>query len=123
RMVSGKPTMNGQNPPGPSRRAFVRGASSLAAFAALPAAAQDHDLVPAPARGGAKDPRIVRAYQTRVDAAKMARARAVAVQTPNGDEDRYAAHFANYSKALPHDRLGHVDPSAYAALRAALASG
>ena len=41
----------------------------------------------------------------------------------NGDEKRYANRWASYTKALPHDALGHVAPEAYSAYAAALASG
>ncbi|TMC06325.1 MAG: vanadium-dependent haloperoxidase [Chloroflexi bacterium] len=45
------------------------------------------------------------------------------MQETNGEEEQLAGHIANYSKALPHDALGHVDPAAYAGLRRALSSG
>jgi hypothetical protein len=42
----------------------------------------------------------------------------------NGEEDDYAGtRIANFSKGLPHNGLGEVDPPAYNALLAALASG
>jgi hypothetical protein len=40
------------------------------------------------------------------------------------DEDRYdIVGLANFTKALPHNRLGEVDPGAYRALLGALWSG
>jgi len=43
----------------------------------------------------------------------------------NGDEDKYKndRYYANYTKGLPHNDLGEVDPKAYGELLAALASG
>ena len=43
----------------------------------------------------------------------------------NGDEDRYdvVVGLANFTKALPHNPLGEVDPDAYRALLRALRSG
>jgi hypothetical protein len=38
----------------------------------------------------------------------------------NGDEERYTSRIGNYSKGLPHDDLGEVDPAAYAELLLAL---
>src|SRR5512139_1446835 len=40
----------------------------------------------------------------------------------NGEEADYP-YVANFSKGLPHDDLGEVDPNAYAALLTALESG
>src|SRR5206468_677388 len=40
----------------------------------------------------------------------------------NGDEERYPNHIANYSKGLPHNQLGEVDPRAYRSLILALES-
>jgi hypothetical protein len=43
---------------------------------------------------------------------------------PNGDEDRYdIVGLANFTKALPHNDLGEVDPTAYRGLLWALGSG
>ena len=43
---------------------------------------------------------------------------------PNGDEDRYdVVGLATFTKALPHNALGEVDPGAYRALLRALRSG
>jgi hypothetical protein len=41
----------------------------------------------------------------------------------NGDETAVPLRAANYSKGLPHDGLGHVEPQAYAQFLDALASG
>lgn len=40
-----------------------------------------------------------------------------------GDGGRYPQRFASYSKGLPHERLGEVDPHAYAPMLFALERG
>jgi len=47
------------------------------------------------------------------------------MQTPlaNDDERRYPDGWANFSKSLPHDGLGHPDPDAYRSLVEACTSG
>jgi len=41
----------------------------------------------------------------------------------NGDEDRYEDRRASFSKTLPHNDLGEVEPAAYKAWLTILASG
>ncbi len=48
----------------------------------------------------------------RLDAANLRNSQPDAVQTPNGDES-YADFRGNFSKGLPHDNLGEVDPAEY----------
>jgi len=68
-------------------------------------------------------PRQQRAYQLRRDAARAyLKLPPPAVHT-NGDEARYADKRASFSKTLPHNDLGEVDPQAYAAWLTVLASG
>jgi len=69
-------------------------------------------------------PRADRAYTIRVSAARDERARPLPDHPTNGDDARYAStHIGSYTKGLPHNTLGEVDPSAYAALLGALQSG
>ncbi|RKH44978.1 phosphoesterase [Corallococcus llansteffanensis] len=63
------------------------------------------------------------ARQVRIDAALFQRSRPLPAHPNNGDELRHPTHFANYSKGLPHDAIGTVDPTAYQAMLAALLSG
>jgi hypothetical protein len=64
------------------------------------------------------------AANLRIDAANAQRALAIPDHPDNGDEARYAARIGNYSKGLKHDpSTGEVDPAAYNALLAAIASG
>jgi hypothetical protein len=68
--------------------------------------------------------RADRAYSIRVSAARAERARPLPDHPTNGDEQLYAGTFiGNFTKGLPHDARGVVDPAAYAALVAALQSG
>jgi len=73
---------------------------------------------PVPDRG-----RVERAVQLRMERAAALRRREAVELVTNGDESRYADKLASYSKGLPHDALGHVDPRAFAALTRALDSG
>jgi membrane-associated phospholipid phosphatase len=62
------------------------------------------------------------AFEIRHEAALVYKNRPLPEHPTNGDEERYATRLGNYSKALPHDALGQVDPGAYAALVHALAT-
>jgi hypothetical protein len=45
------------------------------------------------------------------------------VQVTNGDEGRYYDRRASFSKTMPHNHLGEVEPNAYREWLAILASG
>lgn len=92
----------------------LRAVSAVAPTAALPAGDRADNL--------AMD-RSRRAFAIRRDAALFHRSLPALAHPANGDEDRYARHLGSYSKGLPHNRFGEVDPVAYAALLGALASG
>ncbi|MEZ4866619.1 MAG: hypothetical protein R3C14_35195 [Caldilineaceae bacterium] len=47
----------------------------------------------------------------------------LAAQQPNGDESTYADRRGNFSKCLPHNERGLVDPAAYLRLFQAVTSG
>ncbi len=64
-----------------------------------------------------------RAFRTRIRAATEEFHVPIPRQVNNGDEARYPNRIGNYSKGLPHDGIGEVDPAAYDALLAAIASG
>jgi hypothetical protein len=109
------------------RRTFL-GHLGIGAGAAVGLAASTPRLLAAEA---AKDPgaveglvsvRQAQAFQVRMKAAELARKRQHIEQTANGDEDRYPNRIGNYSKGFPHNTLGEVDPSAYNAFLAALAT-
>jgi hypothetical protein len=63
------------------------------------------------------------AYQVRLKAALFQKDLPVPGHPCNGDEDSYADKIGNYSKGLPHNRLGRVYPQAYKAWTAALTTG
>ncbi len=63
------------------------------------------------------------AYRMRLAAADFQRGQRRAEQGGNGDEEGVPRYAATYSKGLPHDRLGEVNPEAYGLLLRALRSG
>ena len=69
------------------------------------------------------EPRRLRAYDLRVKAAVTAASIGAPTRADNADEREVPAFLAMFSKGLPHDRFGLVDPEAYRALAAAAAGG
>ena len=67
--------------------------------------------------------RADRAFGVRSRTAIQQRAQPLENQIANGDEPRYQNRIANFSKGLPHNRIGEVDPAAYEQLLRALRSG
>lgn len=68
-------------------------------------------------------PRREAAYSLRNERSFANYARPVPCHTNNGDEALYApVYFASFSKGMPHDSLGHVDPTAYEKLLKAASS-
>lgn len=63
------------------------------------------------------------AFERRGDAAKAQFDSAPPPPVTNGDEDRYPDRRASFSKTLPHNDLGEVDPEAYRQWLVILASG
>lgn len=68
-------------------------------------------------------PRAVQAYNLREQAAAAERDLPEPSQTTNGDEALYPNKIGSYSKGLPHNNLGEVDPTAFTALVNAMNSG
>lgn len=109
------------------RRSLFKAAAMTALAAALPF---QHANAAAPASGvgaGADSMtrRRDRARQLRVELADS-HAQTFALQHPNnGDEDLYADrnYFASFSRGLPHNALGEVDPAAYRELLGAIDAG
>src|SRR5437867_11851317 len=102
-----------------SRRELLRNSIAAAGSAALvPGAAR----VTAAEAVGSAEQRDVQAFQTRLQAAQIERQLPLPDHPTNGDEQRYPNRIANYSKGLPHNNLGEVDPNAYNAFLAALAT-
>ncbi|MEV6236622.1 vanadium-dependent haloperoxidase [Lentzea sp. NPDC051838] len=67
--------------------------------------------------------RVQRALDLRIAVAEMSARRTAAQHVSNGEEEDYPNRIASYSKGLPHNDLGEVDPTAFDALRHALAVG
>jgi hypothetical protein len=108
-----------------SRRDFLEGGSAgLAASLGWGAALLPprHALA---AEAERCDPRQrqARACQIRRDAAQSYLLRQERPEGVNGDEERYADRRASFSKTLPHNELGEVDPKAYVVYLSILTGG
>ena len=121
--------MDSQQSSANGRRKFLTQVGSLAAVAAgapfatcTPVRSDGHDHAhdgdhDDDHRGGdALEERARQAYKLRVEAARFHRNQPQPSQRSNGDERRYSNFVGNFSKTLPHDAFGHVDPAAYNAL-------
>jgi membrane-associated phospholipid phosphatase len=112
------------------RRSFL-GTAAAAAVAAttlpeleLSVSAKLKRMVTKTARGSlAVANRLKPAYAARIAAANLARSRPLVDNRPNGDEEAMPTFVGSYSKGMPHNKLGEVDPAAYNKLLAALKSG
>jgi hypothetical protein len=99
--------------PGVTRRRFLGGVGvALRAVSGGPEAA----------RGGLTA-RARRAYKIREQAARFQRDLPPVAHPTNGDEELHPARLGNYSKGLPHNSFGEVDPDAYTALVTAATAG
>jgi hypothetical protein len=119
----------------PDRRRFLLGAGGLTAAALIGAAGgwspPAQAALPAPARSSTQAngssswlaTRRARALKLRIDTARRQLAGTFPRRQTNGDEDASPAGLANFTKTLPHNRLGEVDPDAYRTLLRALSSG
>jgi len=112
-----------------SRRQFLAAAGALTAatlVANTPAVsaqtASPRAAVPQ-ATPGSRQTRRARALDIRRKAALQQFDQEFPAPRTNGDEEQYPAGVANYSKALPHNALGEVDPNAYRQLLQAINSG
>jgi hypothetical protein len=129
--VSQTPDISATEPqPAPlSRRRFLGGVGTVAAAAlagvapaqARPGADLDQ-AVEEGRRHGQVDPRRQEMYDLRVKAAQYHRDLPAIPHPVNGDENRYESRIGNYSKGLPHDAFGEVDPDAYDSLLKAMRS-
>jgi len=72
--------------------------------------------------GGARE-RVTDSYQLREEAARLESQVPVPKQTTNRDERKYQNFIGNYSKGLPHNAIGEVDPFAYRSLLSAVRQG
>lgn len=104
------------------RRVFLSGIAGLGSLPWLGGAPKlgfsDQNGFPAEASA-----RLGEAFTVRLAAAQRTRSLGSAEPRVNGDEALLPDRIACYSKGLPHDRLGHVDPDAYEVLLRALDTG
>jgi hypothetical protein len=120
----------------PGRRAFLVGTGGLAAATLVDPGGRwlGSGQVTSGSAGSTRpvgsgfglDPeaRRARALQLRITTAQQQLRDPFPQPRPNGDEDRYdIVGLATFTKALPHNHLGEVDPGAYRALLRALQSG
>ena len=108
-----------------SRRSVLRtlgGVAGVGVMGGLPAAfsrpAKAAEIGPLTGAG-----REAEALQRRLDAANFQAQVPAPALACNGDEALYANRIGNFSKTLPHNQLGEVDPAAYDAFLTALGSG
>jgi PAP2 superfamily len=118
--------------PALSRRKFLGG---VAAAMAAGTVAMDQVSAAVPEAAAAAAPRAPlggtpkararreRAFQLRYEAALEHLNKPYQEHRSNGDEDRYPNRIGNYSKGLPHNAFGEVDPPAYESFLAATRSG
>jgi hypothetical protein len=109
-----------------SRRDFLRsagGATLLTGAAALGLSPSAARSATAQATHAEATQRAAAALRLRIKQAVLQRLQPAHAQSTNGDEQRYGNYLGNFTKALPHDNNGGVDPNAYRALLRALQSG
>ncbi len=134
--MTGKNSKNDASSPSLSRRAFLErlGVSTAVAAAAIhaPSARADDNSrrESGPPRENLDrsstaraEERRNQAFQLRVRAANEEHAIPVPDQVNNGDEVLYPNRIGNFSKALPHNNIGEVDPAAYDSLLIAVTTG
>ncbi len=126
-MASSEPALSAAE--GLSRRRFLGGLGGAAAAAAAGSLALDPALPGGAAAEAAQvgpllgQDRLDAAYARRIAAADRMFAAGVALHEDNGDEALYPNRIGSFTKGLPHDARGEVDPAAYQAFLDALASG
>jgi len=113
-----------------SRRALFAGIGGVTALAVkastigflLPARLKGAEAETAEAGPASARQRRNEAFQIRLRAALHQRDLPLPPHPDNGEEKDYP-YLANYSKGLPHNRLGEVEPAAYQVLLEALSAG
>jgi hypothetical protein len=121
------------SPRSPGRRRFIAGLGAATAavstgvlaplVAVSSASARDKGPHGSPGGKGGENQRVDDSFQLRLQAALEERDAPVPAHPNNGDEDLYPNRIGNYSKGLPHNSLGEVDPNAYDAFLNAVATG
>jgi hypothetical protein len=98
-----------------TRRNFFAGAMASLPLSGIAAAASESTQ--------ARNPRLQAAFDLRNSAAIAQCARPLASMKSNGDEENLPARIGCFTKGLPQNRYGEVEPKAYDALLAAIKSG
>src|SRR5271155_3311636 len=125
---------SGEAPSNPARRKFIGKVSGLAAaglvagaVALEPLAGSEAAAGPQEEHGGVGSPganlRADRSLVLRVEAAQQERQVPIPAHPSNGDEQLFSNRIGNFSKGLPHNAIGEVDPAAYNSLLHALSTG
>lgn len=104
------------SPAGLTRRLFLGAAASTTTVLAA-------DEPSAPAASESTGARARQAYRIRVDAARLQRDAMQPQHSSNGDEQQFSNKIGNFSKGLPHNSVGEVDPNAYQVFTQALKDG
>lgn len=108
------------------RRAFLRQLGAVGVLG-TPSLAQPAttglDLKILMPPGAAANDRIMQALQLRVSEAMQDATAGAALNLNNRDLDLYPDHAGTFTKALPHDSYGRVDPAAFTTFQNALRSG
>ena len=123
-----KGDVSGQTPKGWNRRHFLGragGAAAALAGGGLTASAQPLDSQGAAVTlpPGVTDHRVMDAFNLRVATAVADAQIRAAKNVDNGDDALYSDKGGTFTKGLPHDHYGRVDPAAYQTFETALASG
>lgn len=111
-----------------SRRRFLGALSAVVgvgAVGAQPLMGEDGALAEEQEEAGlgSAGSRLRSAYRKRLASARSMLGNGMPAQEGNGDEALHPSRIGNYTKGLPHDPVGEVDPGAYEALLGALRSG
>jgi hypothetical protein len=108
----------------PRRRTFLTGVGAAAAALAAPRLSAT-DVTGNAARSpmAIDNHRLQRAHELRISMAMKDTLLGPAVNVNNRDADLYPDKGGIYTKALPHDAYGRVDPAAFATFQRALQSG
>lgn len=117
-----RPSRSTEPAPGLSRRGFLGAAGGVTALGLVSGVGCGEDDTAGEDLNPAQQ-RAQRTLDRRIEVARWEFSQPLPELRTNGDEERHAGHVAMFTKALPHDDVGHVDPSAYQALLQAMNTG
>jgi hypothetical protein len=119
-------------PKSPGRRRFIAGLGAataavssgvLAPLVAATSASANPVSAAVKAAGATGSQRANASFELRAQAALEERGVLIPGHPNNGDENLYPSRIGNYSKGLPHNSFGEVNPAAYNALLKAVSTG